>query len=98
MSQLVRTLTGQSHNSTQTQETAHSKGQHLTPVGSTLTRTTTTDPLSGVLNHLSAAQVRKLDEFKEKLQKDGWWAPEGVNGKASHDDGTLLYGRLKRSV
>jgi hypothetical protein len=87
MSQLIRTLTGQSQKSNQSKE----QQPNLTPVTSTLTRTTTTDPLSGVLNHLTEAQIRKLDDFKQKLQKDGWWSPEGVNGHPTHDDGTLLY-------
>jgi hypothetical protein len=45
---------------------------------------------SGVLNHLTEAQAEKLVAFKEKLEKDGWWTPDGINGKPSHDDGTLL--------
>ena len=45
---------------------------------------------SGVLNHLTEAQAEKLVEFKEKLEPEGWWTPDGINGKASHDDGTLL--------
>jgi hypothetical protein len=53
-------------------------------------RTTTTDPLTGTLNHLTAAQEQTLEEFKAQLVKGGWWTPNGVNGKPSHDDGTLL--------
>ena len=53
--------------------------------------TTTTDPLTGTLNHLTPAQEHKLEEFKEKLRKTKWWSPDGVNGKPTHDDGTLLY-------
>lgn len=79
---MYRTLTGQSQKS----EKSHASSKP--PVS--LQRTTTTDPYSGVLNHLTEPQARKLVEFKEKLEKDGWWSPAGVNGKPTHDDGTLL--------
>ena len=92
MSELYRTLTGQSQKSNSSKQQ-----QHLTPTTSVLTKTTTTDPLSGVLNHLTQPQVRKLEDFKIKLQKDGWWTPEGINGKPSHDDGTLLYAELREA-
>ncbi|OCT54775.1 CRAL/TRIO domain containing protein [Cladophialophora carrionii] len=84
MSALYRTLTGQSQKS---HHSDHTVGSQAHP---TLTRTTTTDPLTGTLNHLTAPQEQKLEEFKEKLQQGGWWSPDGVNGKPSHDDGTLL--------
>jgi hypothetical protein len=86
MSTLYRTLTGQSQKS---HHSDHTVGSQAHP---TLTRTTTTDPLTGTLNHLTPPQELKLEEFKEKLQKEGWWSPNGVNGKPTHDDGTLLYG------
>jgi len=82
MSQLYRTLTGQS-------QTSH-HSDRSTQAHSTLTRTTTTDPLAGTLNHLTPVQEGKLDEFKRQLQKGGWWSPDGVNGKPTHDDATLL--------
>jgi hypothetical protein len=82
---LYRTLTGQSQRS---QKSHHS--EISAPAQPSLTRTTTTDPLSGSLNHLTEAQLDKLDDFKTLLQKDGWWTPDGLNGKPSHDDGTLL--------
>ena len=86
MGSLYRTITGQSHRS------QLSDGANVAhPAQPTLTRTTTTDPNSGVLNHLTEAQGVKLVEFKELLRKDGWWTPEGPNGHPSHDDGTLLY-------
>lgn len=91
MAALVRTLTGQSQKS---QQTENSSASGLKPPAS-LQRTTTTDPYSGVLNHLTEPQAEKLVEFKEKLEKDGWWTAEGVNGKPSHDDGTLLYAACK---
>ncbi|KIX94225.1 uncharacterized protein Z520_09935 [Fonsecaea multimorphosa CBS 102226] len=81
MSNLYRTLTGQS------QKSDHSVGTHAHP---TLTRTTTADPLTGTLNHLNPIQEQKLHEFKQRLQEGGWWSPDGVNGKPTHDDGTLL--------
>jgi hypothetical protein len=84
MDSLYRTLTGQS------QKSHHSDGSGSAahPV---LTKTTTTDPLSGVLNHLTQGQEQKLEDFKALLQKEGWWSPEALNGKPSHDDGTLLF-------
>jgi hypothetical protein len=78
MSQLYRTLTGQSQKSHQSETLAPAQTN------------TTTDPLSGVLNHLTEPQGNKLDDFKQRLQKGGWWSPEGINGKPTHDDGTLL--------
>lgn len=85
MAGLVRTVTGQS------QKSHTSEQSHASKAAASLTRTTTTDPYSGVLNHLTEAQAVKLVEFKEKLEKDGWWTASGINGKPSHDDGTLLY-------
>jgi hypothetical protein len=83
---IYRTLTGQSQRSNKSHHSDISGSAH--PV---LTRTTTTDPLSGSLNHLTEAQLDKLDDFKALLQRDGWWTPDGLNGKPSHDDGTLLF-------
>lgn len=60
-------------------------------MGAKLSKVGTTGSQAGVLNHLTETQAHKLDEFKERLLKDGWWSPDGVNGKATHDDGTLLY-------
>ncbi|KAL2417264.1 hypothetical protein ABEF91_005106 [Exophiala dermatitidis] len=85
MSQLYRTLTGQSQKSQQSDQSHQS-----IPTQPPLSRTTTGDPLAGTLNHLTAAQEEKLEAFKQRLQKGGWWTPDGVNGKPSHDDGTLL--------
>lgn len=56
-----------------------------------LSRMTTTNTQTGALNHLTDKQELKLEEFKEKLQRDGWWSPDGTNGKPTHDKGTLLY-------
>ncbi|EXJ79828.1 hypothetical protein A1O3_08113 [Capronia epimyces CBS 606.96] len=85
MSQLYRTFTGQSQKSHHSHQTDAS-----TPTHPTLSRTNTADPLTGTLHHLTPVQEEKLEEFKERLLKAGWWTPDGVNGKASHDDGTLL--------
>lgn len=82
MSGLYRTLTGQS------QQSYTSEASKQTP---SLQKTTTTDPFSGVLNHLTDAQSQKLDQFKARLEKEGWWTRVGINGRPSHDDGTLLY-------
>lgn len=87
--QLYRTLTGQS------QKSSHSKagsevGSAAAQPPTDLAQITTTNTTTGVLNHLTEAQERKLDEFKEALLKDGWWSPDAVNGKPTHDDGTLL--------
>jgi len=80
---LYRTLTGQSQKS-------HHSEHSTTTVHNTLTKTTTTDPLTGTLNHLSPTQEQILDDFKVQLELGGWWSPDGVNGKPTHDDGTLL--------
>lgn len=90
MSQLYRTLTGQSQKSHQSRQSSDLS----TPAHSTLSRTNTADPLTGTLHHLTPAQEEKLEEFKSRLLKGGWWSPDGVNGKPSHDDGTLLYDDL----
>jgi hypothetical protein len=84
MTGLYRTSTGQS------QKSQRSERSHASKPSVALQRTTTTDPYSGVLNHLTEPQLEKLVQFKDKLEKDGWWTPNGVNGKPSHDDGTLL--------
>lgn len=59
-----------------------------------LSKITTTNTQTGVLNHLSPQQEKLLEEFREKLTKDGWYQPDGINGKPTHDDGTLLYGPI----
>jgi hypothetical protein len=56
-----------------------------------LSKITTTNTQTGVLNHLTPEQGTLLEEFKERLARDGWYSPDGVNGKPTHDDGTLLY-------
>lgn len=78
--QLIRTLTGTSQKSSQQENGLHPA----------LTKMTTQNSQYGVLNHLSEGQEEKLQQFKDKLEKDGWWSPNGINGKPTHDDGTLL--------
>lgn len=78
--QLIRTLTGSSQKSSQTENGLHPA----------LTKMTTTNSQFGVLNHLTESQAEKLQQFKDKLEHDGWWSPSGINGKPTHDDGTLL--------
>ena len=78
MSQLYRTMTGQSTTSIDTSKP--------TP----LSRMTTSDPKTGVLNHLTDHQRELLSDFKQKLEAEGWWSPIGLNGHPTHDDGTLL--------
>ncbi|KIV91409.1 hypothetical protein PV10_05952 [Exophiala mesophila] len=95
MAALYRTLTGQSQKSHHSEHSHHSHAHshshsHSNIAHPVLTRTTTTDPLTGTLNHLTPVQEEKLEEFKAELLKDGWWSPDSVNGKATHDDGTLL--------
>lgn len=86
---LYRTLTGQS------QKSSHSKNADLLTPTSTrrpdLNQVPTSQTTFGLLNHLTEQQEEKLVEFKERLQKDGWWSPDSINGKPTHDDGTLLY-------
>ena len=84
MQELYRTLTGQSQKS---QQSDGPPPPHGPPIAKT---TTTTDPLTGTLNHLSEAQEVKLVQFKDRLEKEGWWKPDVGKGKPSHDDGTLL--------
>ena len=79
---LYRTLTGQSQQSSQT-NTASERPE--------LSQVQTSQTTFGVLNHLSEQQEEILVQFKDKLQADGWWSPDSINGKATHDDGTLLY-------
>lgn len=79
--QLYRTLTGQS-------QASKADGSPADP--SSLSRMTTTNTQTGVLNHLTEEQKGLLVQFKQKLEQDGWWSPDAVNGKATHDDGTLL--------
>lgn len=92
---LYRTLTGQSQKSQKSQKSQQSKLDALAPTstqqqGPDLVRVTTANTQTGVLNHLTEVQEHRLVEFKQKLETDGWWSADGINGKPTHDDGTLL--------
>lgn len=84
--QMYRTLTGQSQRSDHSSTSTHKVAPTPTNTSST------TDPLTGTLNHLTLKQEAALEDFKDRLEKQGWWVREVNNGKPSHDDGTLLYG------
>lgn len=83
--QLYRTLTGSSQKSYNSKDDKPPAGGPID-----LSKITTSNTQTGVLNHLSDKQNSLLEQFKERLQADGWWSPDGVNGKPTHDDGTLL--------
>lgn len=83
--QLYRTLTGQSQRSDHSGTSTHKVQPTPTNTSST------TDPLTGTLNHLTLKQEAALEDFKDRLEKQGWWVRDVNNGKPSHDDGTLLY-------
>ena len=80
---LVRTLTGTSVKSQYNDGPPNGARMDLSQI-------TTTNTTTGVLNHLSSDQIALLEEFKAKLETDGWYKSDGVNGKPTHDDGTLL--------
>ncbi|KAK2820054.1 hypothetical protein FQN49_007766 [Arthroderma sp. PD_2] len=50
----------------------------------------TSDPLSGHLNHLSGAQSQALETFKKECIERNIYTPAKEGGEASHDDSTLL--------
>ena len=47
--------------------------------------------LKGHLGHLTPEEGAALDKFKELAAKKGFYKPARLGGKASHDDGTLVY-------
>ena len=47
--------------------------------------------LKGHLGHLTTAEEDALDDFKILCAKHGYYRPGGLNGPATHDDGTLVY-------
>ena len=85
--QLYRTLTGQSQRSEHSEHSGNS-AQKVQPIATN--NSSTTDPLTGTLNHLTLKQEAALEEFKDRLEKQGWWLRDLKDGKPSHDDGTLL--------
>lgn len=53
-----------------------------------------TEWLAGHLHHLTDEQQGKLEEFKKLCAEKGYYkaaGEDGGNGKASHDDATVLY-------
>ncbi|KAI5310908.1 hypothetical protein KEM55_002375 [Ascosphaera atra] len=46
--------------------------------------------LQGREGHLSSEQIKALDEFKSRLEKDGYYRRATEQEPASHDDSTLL--------
>ncbi len=83
--QLYRTLTGQSQRSDNSEHSV----EKIQPTNTNTS--STTDPLTGTLNHLTLKQEAALEDFKDQLEKQGWWVRNVNNGKPSHDEGTLLY-------
>lgn len=51
--------------------------------------------LSGHLNHLTAEQQQKLVDFKQLCAAKGYYSPGAADGRASHDDATMLYVKLR---
>lgn len=47
--------------------------------------------LKGHIGHLTEDEGSALDSFKTLAAQKGYYTPAGANGKASHDDGTLVY-------
>jgi hypothetical protein len=87
--ELYRTLTGQSQKSHQSHQSEKSKQIHQTP-----SRASTKDPLVGHLNHLTVSQEAALERFKTALHTRNLWKPGTSASRPSHDDATLLYGKV----
>lgn len=47
--------------------------------------------LRGHLGHLTQEESAALDNFKSISTEAGFYTPPGLDKKASHDDGTLVY-------
>lgn len=54
--------------------------------------------LKGHIGHLTEEEGSALDAFKVVAAQKGFYTPAGPSGKASHDDGTLVYVALARSL
>ena len=48
--------------------------------------------LKGHINHFTQAEQKAFDEFKKLCTDKGHYTPATADKKASHDDGTLVYG------
>ena len=46
--------------------------------------------LKGHLGHLTPDEKSAFDEFKKLCAKNGFYTPRTADGKASHDDATLM--------
>ena len=46
--------------------------------------------LKGHIGHLTPAEQSAFEDFKKLCAKEGYYTPQTANGKASHDDGTLV--------
>ena len=47
--------------------------------------------LKGHIGHLTAEEGSALDSFKALATQKGFYTAASLSGKASHDDGTLVY-------
>ena len=51
--------------------------------------------LKGHVGHLTNQEESALEQFKQLSAKQGFFTPATDTKKASHDDGTLVYGVLQ---
>ena len=51
--------------------------------------------LRGHVGHLTKEEESAFEEFKKLCIKEGFYTPATADHKASHDDGTLMYGTLE---
>lgn len=46
--------------------------------------------LKGHLAHLTPDEASAFEHFKKLCAKEGFYSPHAADGKASHDEGTLM--------
>lgn len=46
--------------------------------------------LKGHIGHFTREEASAFEEFKKLCAKEGYYTPHTADGKASHDDGTLV--------
>ena len=46
--------------------------------------------LKGHIGHFTAAEESAFEQFRQLCAKEGYYTPQTANGKASHDDATLM--------
>lgn len=46
--------------------------------------------LKGHIGHFTAAEESAFEQFKQLCAKEGYYTSQTANGKASHDDATLM--------